>query len=394
MIATLTHLPLPLQVTGAVLGTAALAAGAAWAVRAAVRYVTARGGQNWETVLLLGFFAAAASLSADGLIGFASNNMKLHQPFPVVFWLALDGAAGMLLSMVRRRARADRSTWHVRVVVWLIIAASADFNWTHAPALPGARLAFAAMPVVAGVLAELAVADIRQEKREQDRDGSAPLRRVEWTRWLHPVEMIRVMSLMAADAAVAATDATRDVRADAAARSLYRLRLAKENATADRGWLAVRFAEFFARAAFRRAGFATSEFPEDILRRVQVMVRLGDFASLDYGNSEAAQNAIGTLIDGAKPEFEPSGPATSPKTGRPALTLAASGPKETRAREFWDAQMTAGIGADKITGPMINEAAGATENSSFGRQFKNRMLSEMNAAADDGPAGDGTEVTG
>jgi hypothetical protein len=311
MISVLAHVPLPAEIAGATAGVAVLAFGAVWVTRAAARYVTARGGQNWETVLLLAFFAAAASLSAHGLIGFASHNMGLWGPFPVIFWLALDGAAGMLLSMIRRRARAARSIWHVRVVTWLIIAASAAFNWMHAPSLAGAHLAWAAMPVIAGVLAELAVADIRQEAREEARRklGPLPSRRVEIVRWLHPVEMFKVMSVMTANSSVASADATREVRADAAARALYRLRRTMSAAGISgsgtqgrmtrRGKVAVRIAEFIAQAAFRRAGFAAAgAAPEDILRRVQVLVRIRDFASLDYGTAENARNVIESLISG------------------------------------------------------------------------------------------------
>jgi hypothetical protein len=311
MISELAHLPLPAEIAGAATGVAVLAFGAVRVTRAAIRYVTARGGQNWETTLLLAFFAAAASLSAHGLIGFASHNMGLWGPFPVIFWLALDGAAGMLLSMIRRRARAERSIWHVRVVAWLIITASAGFNWMHAPSSAGAHLAWAAMPVIAGILAELAVADIRQEAREEARRkmGPMPARRVEIVRWLHPVEMLKVMSVMTADASVGSADATREVRADAAARALYRLRRTMAAAGISgsgaqnltrRGKVTVWTAEFTAQAAFRRAGFAAAgAAPEDILRRVQVLVRVRDFASLDYGTAEDAKNVIESLISGS-----------------------------------------------------------------------------------------------
>jgi hypothetical protein len=311
MISVLARVPLPVEIAAAAVGVAALAFGGARATRAAARYVTARGGQNWETTLLLAFFAAAASLSAHGLIGFASHNMGLWGPFPVIFWLALDGAAGMLLSMIRRRARAGRSIWHVRVVAWLIISASAAFNWMHAPSSAGARLAWAAMPVIAGILAELAVADIRQEAREEARRklGPLPARRVEIVRWLHPAEMLKVMSAMTADASVSSADATREVRADAAARALYRLRRAMAasgisgsgaQGRTRRGKVTVWTAEFIAQAAFRRAGFAAAgAAPEDILRRVQVLVRIRDFASLDYGTAEDAKNVIESLISGS-----------------------------------------------------------------------------------------------
>lgn len=393
-LSSLAHLPLGVTVPAAVLAVLALALGSAWLARAGVRYVTARNGQNWETVLLLGFFAAAATLSADGLLGFARHNMGLAQPLPVVFWLALDGAAGMLLSMVRRRAREGRSTWHVRLVVWAIIAASASFNWTHAPRMPGAHPAWAAMPVIAGILAELAVADIKQEQAEARRlkDGPAPERRVELARWLHPLESIRVMSVMAADASLPSADATRQVRADTAARSLYRLR----RATGGNGaGFTVRLAESRAQSAFRRAGFAATEFPEDVLLRMQVLVRLRDFAGLDYGTAEAAKEAIGSLISGAKPEKpqKAEGGGDGPKSAAPGLH-AVGGRKEVAAREYWDKQIQAGKAPAEIDHKEINKAAGWSPTSSSGRQFKNRMIAGMNEGGTDPESGDGEAVNG
>lgn len=383
----LAHLPLAVTVPAVVL----FAAGAAFGVRAAARYVTARGGQNWETVLLLGFFGAAATLSADGLLGFARRDMGLRGPLPVVFWLALDGAAGMLLSMVRRRAREGRSTWHVRAVVWTVIAASASFNWLHAPGMPGAHLAWAAMPAVAGILAELAVADIRQEQAEARRaeDGPAPERRVEAARWLHPAESLRVMSAMAADAALSSADATREVRADAAARALYRLRRAMKAAGETPG-ISVRMAERRAQSAFRRAGFASGDAPEDILRRMQGMVRLPDFASLDYGTAKAAKDALGSLIDRQPKTSAGNPPDGDGETRKPA---APSGSKDAAARKWWDRQIAAGKDPWAIEAREINDAAGASGKSSFGRTFKRLRIAEMNSAAGDpDESGDGEAV--
>ena len=135
------------------------------------------------------------------------------------------------------------------------------------------------------------------------------MRRVEIVRWLHPVEMLKVLSRMSADASVSSADATREVRADSAARALYRLRRAMAASGVSggggahrrtrHGKIAVWTAEFTAQAAFRRAGFAAAgAAPEDILRRVQVLVRIRDFASLDYGTAEDAKNVIESLISG------------------------------------------------------------------------------------------------
>src|SRR5260370_2844155 len=44
--------------------------------------------------LLAGFAAVAAGISAQGLIGFARDNMGLAGPWPYLLFFALDGAAG------------------------------------------------------------------------------------------------------------------------------------------------------------------------------------------------------------------------------------------------------------------------------------------------------------
>jgi hypothetical protein len=264
-------------------------------------------------------------------------------------------------------------------VVWGIIAASAGFNWMHAPDMPGAPLAFAAMPVIAGVLAEMAVADIREERRAAD--GPAPVRRVELARWLHPAESVRVMSAMAADPSVSAAGATRHVRAEAAARALYRLRLAMESGDEN----ARRAAETRAQAAFDRAGFAATETPEDILRRVQVKVQLRDFAALDYGTAEAAKEAVNSLIPGGQGGGGNNVPPDPDRDeqGNPS-PRGTSGTKESAARKWWDGQIAAGLDPWSIEAKDINEAAGATEKSSFGRQFKSRRIKEMSDAPESG----------
>jgi hypothetical protein len=48
-----------------------------------------------QHVLLGGFTAVAAGISAQGLIGFARDNMALRGPWPYLLCFALDGAAGM-----------------------------------------------------------------------------------------------------------------------------------------------------------------------------------------------------------------------------------------------------------------------------------------------------------
>jgi hypothetical protein len=61
-----------------------------------------------QYILLGGFAAVAAGISAQGLTGFARTNMELTGPWPYLLFLALDGAAGVCaVLLVRRAARAE-----------------------------------------------------------------------------------------------------------------------------------------------------------------------------------------------------------------------------------------------------------------------------------------------
>ncbi|HUK71486.1 MAG TPA: hypothetical protein VLW50_22435 [Streptosporangiaceae bacterium] len=99
--------------------------------------------------LLFGFAAVAAGISAQGLTGFARDNMALCGPWPYLLFFALDGAAGLCAVLLLRRAARAESAIVPRVAVWGLVAASSAFNAAHAPGRPGARAAFALMPVIA-----------------------------------------------------------------------------------------------------------------------------------------------------------------------------------------------------------------------------------------------------
>src|SRR5260370_11465562 len=58
--------------------------------------------------LLAGFAAVAAGISAQGLIGFARDNMGLAGPWPYLLFFALDGAAGRCaVALLRPAAPAE-----------------------------------------------------------------------------------------------------------------------------------------------------------------------------------------------------------------------------------------------------------------------------------------------
>ena len=261
-----------------------------------------------QYVLLGGFASTAAGISAQGLVGFARSNMALRGPWPYLLFFALDGAAGVCaVLMVRRAARAEPGL-APRLAVWGLVAASSFFNWTHAPRRPAAPEAFGLMPVIAALLFEFCLREMRiRTANRADRTLGA-------LRWLRPAERFRVQLCMAADQQVSAEDATSRVRIDAAARRLYHLRAllhASEQAarpdmlTARR----IRRAERRAYSALIRAGFTESLIAFAVLRQVQVMTQTETLARLDYGTADAARAAIASLISSTPAVAPGSGPA-------------------------------------------------------------------------------------
>jgi hypothetical protein len=248
-----------------------------------------------QYVLLGGFASTAAGISAQGLVGFARSNMALRGPWPYLLFFALDGAAGVCaVLMVRRAARAEPGL-APRLAVWGLVASSSFFNWTHAPRRPAAPEAFGLMPVIAALLFEFCLREMRLRTADRtDRTLGA-------LRWLRPAERFRVQVCMAADQRVSAQEATSRVRIDAAARRLYHLRMllrAREQA-AGPGALTtcrIRRAERRAYGALLRAGFTEPLIAVAVLGRVQVMTQTATLAQLDYGTADAAQAVIARLI--------------------------------------------------------------------------------------------------
>jgi hypothetical protein len=244
--------------------------------------------------LLFGFAAVAAGISARGLTGFARDNMRLAGPWPYLLFFALDGAAGLCAVLAMRRAARGEAALAPRLAVQGLVAASAAFNAAHAPPRPGARAAFALMPVIAAGLFEFSL-------RETRRAAGRPDRRLAGHWWLRPAERVRVQLQLAADPVLPASAATRHVRASEAARRLYQLRQAQRARDHGGGRRPVpgrrlRRAGRRARAAVARAGFADPAVAAEVLRQVQVLALTPALAGLDYATPDAAHAALGNLI--------------------------------------------------------------------------------------------------
>ena len=315
-----------------------------------------------QYVLLGGFASVAAGISAQGLTGFARDNMGLHGAWPYLLFLALDGAAGVCAVLLTRRAARAESGLAPRLAVWGLVAASASFNFTHAPRRPAAPEAFGLMPVIAAILFEFTLRELQLRAGRADRRLAA-------LRWLHPAERVRVQLRLAADDHVSAEAATRRVRIDLAARRLYQLRralLAQGRAARPGGMAArrARLAEHRAHAALIRAGFADQAIAAQVLRQVQVLTRTRDLARLDYTTAEAARAAIAALIT--------SGPPAAPP-GPPAMPAAPATPGAFPDRASWRSPDDGinGTAAGHVTragqpGPALPPSATAAEPATAG----------------------------
>ena len=268
-----------------------------------------------QYALLGGFAAVAAGISAQGLTGFARSNMQLTGAWPYLLFLALDGAACVCAVLLVRRAARAESGLAPRLAVWGLVAASSTFNWTHAPRRPAAAEAFGLMPVIAALLFEFCLRELRQRTMADRED-----RRLSTLRWLHPAERVQVQLRMAADAQLPAEAATRHVRVDRAARRLYQLRAmldAHDQPDAHTALAArrVRRAERRAHSALTRVEFADPAIAVTVLRQVQVLTMTAALARLDYHTADAAQAAIANLI--ASTAAANPGPGTGARTRHP-----------------------------------------------------------------------------
>lgn len=232
-------------------------------------------------VLLYFFWAVAAGISMRGLIGFAQDTMKLDGPWPYLLFFALDGAAAFCMVLVTKRAARAASTTVPRMAVWGLVSLSAWFNASHAPDTTVAVVAWAVIPVIAGILFELAQAETRNQ-------AANPERRLSAIQWLHPLERTKVLLELASDTTITADEATIRVRDAAAAVWLYRLRTSWRMTKSTIRWRS--------RVALARADFSDPARAEEILRRTQVFAQADKFATLDFNSPIPARLAMASLI--------------------------------------------------------------------------------------------------
>ncbi len=327
-----------------------------------------------QYLLLGGFAAVAAGISAQGLTGFARVNMELAGPWPYLLFLALDGAAGVCAVLLVRRAARAESGLAPRLAVWGLVAASSTFNWTHAPRRPAAPEAFGLMPVVAALLFEFCLRELKLRIL-----ASQLGRRLSALHWLHPAERIRVHLVMAAGEQIPADQATRHVRVRHAASRLYQLRAAlaayyQPARPAGRAARRIRRAERRAQSALTRAGFTDPAVAAAVLGQVQVLAMTATLARLDYSSADAGQAAIASLITSPAPA------APGPDTDAPAGHPTAPGDADGR-----DAQLVAAatriVAAALQAGDHLSQAALASRLRREGYTVANGRLRWLAAAS-------------
>ena len=191
-------------------------------------------------LLLFVCAAVAAALSFHGLVGFGRQNLNLSGGWEYLVPFGLDGAAMFCSVLAVREASHGDAAFGSRVLVWTFAAASAWFNWVHAPrgdVHAGAPQFFAGMSVAAAVLFDRALKQTRKAALREQNLVARPLPQIRLARWLRaPRETFGAWSLMLLEGVPKldeAVDLVRDDR-DAKARAKARSKMLKKQEQAER----------------------------------------------------------------------------------------------------------------------------------------------------------------
>ncbi len=179
-------------------------------------------------VLLFCCAAVAAALSFHGLVGFGRQNLNLSGGWEYLVPFGLDGAAMFCSVLAVREASHGDAALGSRLLVWLFAAASAWFNWVHAPrgfGHAGAPEFFAGMSLSAAVLFDRALKQTRRAALREQGLVPRPLPQIRMVRWLRaPRETYRAWSLMLLENVRTLDEAVEEVREDRRERRQTRMR--------------------------------------------------------------------------------------------------------------------------------------------------------------------------
>jgi hypothetical protein len=177
-------------------------------------------------VLLFCCAAVAAALSFHGLVGFGLQNLGLRGGWEYLVPFGLDGAAMFCSVLAVREASHGDAALGSRSLVWLFAAASAWFNWVHAPRgidHSGAPQFFAGMSLSAAILFDRALKQTRKAALREQGLVPRPLPQIRVVRWLRaPRETYAAWSLMLLENVRSLDEAVDEVREERRARTRHR----------------------------------------------------------------------------------------------------------------------------------------------------------------------------
>ncbi|GLW52410.1 DUF2637 domain-containing protein [Kitasatospora phosalacinea] len=190
-------------------------------------------------LLLFCCAGVAAALSFHGLVGFGVQNLGLSGGWEYLVPFGLDGAAMFCSVLAVREASHGDAALGSRMLVWLFAAASAWFNWVHAPrglGHDGAPQFFAGMSLSAAVLFDRALKQTRVAALREQGLVPRPLPQIRVVRWLRaPRETYAAWSLMLLEGVRTLDEAVEEVRDDkrTAAEDRERRRMASRHERAE-----------------------------------------------------------------------------------------------------------------------------------------------------------------
>lgn len=330
-----------------------------------------------EDGLTVAVAMVASGLSLTGLWYYAQDVLHLTGAWRVLPYFGLDAAVIVCAIRARRRARNNEAAgWNGRLV-WIFALISAAFGFSEGGSLWGG-FGRAVWPLIAATLFELGLI----EQRHAAQRNTA--RRLNLG-WAHPIERLRVYSMLSADSTLTADDASHQVRVNAAARALYRLRHADEAAAKGR-WFAPlrrRRVEHRTQRVLLRARFSDPQVAAEVLQRTQAMVRTLDFARMDYSALDEARAMMGDAID-------PNVLAPHKRSSRPARKHEPEhAPKNTSAPTA-QTSVPAVVPTQPSAAPAdarVNVVQGASTIEDVVREIARQMIAE-----DDSVKPNGTEV--
>ncbi len=184
-------------------------------------------------VLLFACASVAAALSFHGLVGFGEENLNLGGGWQYLVPFGLDGAAMFCSVLAVREASHGDAALGSRLLVWLFAAASAWFNWVHAPRgidHNGAPQFFAGMSLSAAVLFDRALKQTRRAALREQGLVPRPLPQIRIVRWLRaPRETFAAWSLMLLENVRTLDEAVDEVRDEKRQRMIDRDRARRDS---------------------------------------------------------------------------------------------------------------------------------------------------------------------